>query len=233
MRVVNIRVQSKTLQPVVVMRKGELELLVSVTSKNPRTRWLHVSTHHRRVYVSDGYRILTIEDTRAGLADIVGASYLVPIPAIKEMTKIMKAAHHVAITRDLKDRALVLALVETPVNYQFGDDMAIEQLGKVTYARPTVSLGTGTQGITVEGMDARIAEAIEEGEIPDARHFFLSTDFMVVVGRLPKVVKSHTSELFVGAGANDPLVFRTTGPEGSCWTYYAMPQKTELPGLKL
>lgn len=231
MRVVNIRVQSEALQPVVVLRKGELELLAMAASKNPRTQWLHVSTARRTVYVCDGSRIITVKDCRLDPDDIVGVTYLVPLKAIKEMVKLMKAAHHLAITRDPVDRSLVLAIVETEATHQFGDGMAIDELGKVTYARPTVDFGTGPQGITIEGMAARIEESMEGGEPPDARRFFLSTDFMKVVGIFPKVVKGHTSELYVGATDRDPLVFRTRGACGPLWTYYVMPQDPDPPKL--
>lgn len=227
MKVVQIQVRDEFLQPVVVMKKGELELLVSIASKNPRTRWIHVSTGRRRVYVSDGHRIIAVTDKREKPEDHPGVSYLVPIGPVKELIKMMKAAHHVAFTRDPKDRALVLALVESDKNGYIGDGMMLHELGKPTYLKSADTPGAGPSGISVEGMEARIEEAIEGGADPVDRKFFLSTEFMVVVGSLPKVVKSHTSELFVGVEANDPLVFQTTGAEGVQWTYYVMPQDSQ------
>jgi len=214
------------LLPTFVLRKAEVDVLLDLTSKNPRSWWWGLDFGTARIYACDGYRILSAETGQ--IADAEGQVYLA--------STTMKAA----MSKATLDHAFLIAFDP--------------EVGQVWVARVRKAAGRSWdtekgdpiagEGDTLDyeaGADAfpELTEAVPrissmEGLIPDFHkspgertapiRVALTCESIATFGKLTKVGVDAIAVLWPGAGSYDATIWTVdTDTREARWFYVLMP----------
>lgn len=215
--------------PTVVLHKRELDTLLDIPTRNPRSQQIGFSLGRRSVYVCDGRRILCCTADKVGTETGCDTHYI-PLSAVKPLFKAMKMTTAIVITYDGENQYRVAALETENKAWDLVHGSALLDHGTIVTETvcTRVELGPAVPTITLmEDILTDLARGANEG--PKASNIRFFPKELATFGKLAKLGPETSAIMYMGDTDTDAALFEVSAGDTQ-WRYALMPAKPTTPG---